>query len=118
MGHSHEAYILYVSLGFLVACLFFKCIETVNEEVKLNNKNAIELFKKSLHWNTISQQDTKREIAYQHINYAIAYMNAARECATDIILEKTTKTDIHAYKKIVHNRQSSLMKQLSKVLKS
>ena len=108
---------MFAIIVLFLVCMVLKYCETSSEENKENNKNAIRLLKKSMQWNLISHQDKNAIIAYQHINLSIAYLNAARECASDAILEQATKSDLYTYNKKIHNRQSQLFTLLSELEK-
>ena len=76
--------------------------------------NGVSLLKQSMKWLDLSKQDGSFETSYQHANYAIAYLQAARHVASDTILEQGSGVDVHKYSKTVDSHQRSVFKKISK----
>lgn len=108
----HQLYVLYTCAGVVAISLLVNYMDAASQENCINNRNAVYLLRKSKQWNVLCDQDQQRSVAFQHINYAIAYLNAARDCASDALLEQVTKTDLHTYTKMVHQKQNMLQKRL------
>ena len=110
---DYKIRILYATAIVVAVSLAVKLFERTHLEGQQNYKNAVKLLKKAIAWHSMSLQDTHSEIAYQHINYAIAYLGAARECASDTILEHGCRCDVHHFSKAVHQRQQSLIPKVT-----
>ena len=82
------------------------------------NRRSDSIISKSLvdqahRWYTISTQDKSPLYAYQHINFATAYLNAARHSANDTTLEQVSGIDVHGLYKRIDDFQRQTLKTLS-----
>ena len=54
------------------------------------------LVEHAIHWHETAQQDTSPVLAARHADFAISYLNAAREILPDRALEQAARVDVHA----------------------
>lgn len=54
------------------------------------------LVQQAVKWHSISRQDEDAVQAARHADYALAYLNAAREVLPDRVLEHASHVDVHA----------------------
>ena len=103
-----------VTSGLLVVLIFLKCIDAnaMGNAYCLNTGAA--LVRKAVRWHATSVQDKTKELAFQHINFASAFIEAARECAPDKVLEQSSGADVHALQRSITERQHNLSKAFQK----
>lgn len=113
-----KAYIvdsLQVTAGFLIIVVVIKLFEP--HESTDTTIIARSLLNQASQWYSLSMQDKQPLYAMQHANYAVAYLNAARHTASDIILEQTSGLDIHKlYKSIDENHRQRMKETAGKLL--
>lgn len=101
---------LKVTAGFFVLILVLKvCDQRDNSD---GMKLARSLLDQSSKWYSISLQDKQAFFSFQHANYAIAYLNAARHIASDVMLERMSGTDIHKLYNKMEAHQFTVTKQM------
>ena len=109
---KYQMNIFYVTIGVFVFCILFNFFDNISGEDSACNKHAVNLMKKSIRHKTLSDKSKIIENVYKHVNYAIAYLDSAREIATDKLLERSTKVDIQAMVKYLHKKQHNIGKQI------
>ena len=96
-----------ITLALLVVIKFFD-----TQSVKSESSIAQSLIEQAYKWFTLSTQDKIPSISFQHANFAMAYLNAARHVSSDTKLEQLSSIDVHnLYKKI-----DELQRQSAKLL--
>ena len=68
----------------------------------------------SMRWYATSVQDKQSGFALQHITYAVAYLNAARQISTDTVIERRSGVDVQAFHAAVDAQQRVTMRDLGK----
>lgn len=72
------------------------------------------LINQSISWHKQSQQDSDPLFSFKHSNYAISYINAARDLVSDTMIQKLTGIDVHETLKLLEGYQQSLTKKITK----
>lgn len=67
-----------------------------------------------LRWVEMSEQDRHPLLAFQHANYAFAFLSAARTSSTDALLEKGTGVDVRSLSQSIQRRQKGLYSKLQR----
>tara|TARA_B110000261_G_C13002623_1_gene324885 strand:- start:179 stop:502 length:324 start_codon:yes stop_codon:yes gene_type:complete len=77
-------------------------------------KKSIEkLVRQSARYAVAAQQDASPVIAILHANYAVAYLNALKDIATDSQIHNATGIDVKKFKDHVTNVQDMVTKKTS-----
>lgn len=114
-SESQKYFLDAVKITLISAIIFILtgCISNV-----LKNRENIDfatlMIKQSNDWFKTSLQDKEPHIAFQHCNYAVAFLNAARFSSSDTILENISGLDMHKFHAKLMAREASLAKQLKK----
>lgn len=95
--------VLKATFGLTVIVLIIKCLEP--NEMYSDSSIAQSLVQQASKWHAMSIQDKQLIYATQHINYAVAYLNAARHAASDSALERLTGIDLHKLYKSIDDQQ-------------
>ena len=109
---KHQINICYMTIGVAVVCILSNCFDSATRGENICNTYAIKLMKKAIRLNKMSHNDKLIGNAYKHANYAIAYLDAAREFASDKLLEYSTKTDIQTFNKHLYHKQHEIGKHI------
>ena len=75
---------------------------------------ARQFVNQSVQWAAMYQQDTNPVFGLRHINYANAYLKAARNLVSDAGLERATGKDIHALEQSMRKMQQSAVASVAK----
>lgn len=99
-----------VSASVIAVLLLLKVFDT--QTMRPESSIAKSLIEQAQKWYLLSRQDKVPLTSYQHINYAMAYLNGARHVSSDTKLEQVSGIDVHyLYKKI-----DELQRQVGKTL--
>ena len=113
--HDMNIYLLdviKVTTGFFVL-LILNC--TLEKCLQRNKKGGAKtLMYQSFKWYELSLQDNDIVYALQHCDYAIAYLNAARNCESDAIIEKIAGVNVYKYNNKLIKHQLNILRHLSK----
>lgn len=101
---------VYVTVAFIIIIFVLCTLENVTGQT--TNATGKSILSQSGKWYRICIQDKNPIYALQHVDYAIAYLNAARHISSDVILEKGSGIDLHKY----HNKLLSRQLELSKIV--
>lgn len=75
---------------------------------------GVALLRQAHEWLATSQQDGTPMVALQHANFAMAYLNASRHVASDLVLEQHAHLDVHKLSRKIDARQKSALAALQK----
>ena len=107
--------------GSVVASIIGLAIITkiINMKPQISHSSEIintikNLINQSISWHKQSQQDSDPLFAFKHSNYAMSYINAARDIVSDSMIQKTTGIDVHETLKLLEGYQQSLSKRITK----
>lgn len=85
--------VLKATAGFVVVTFVYSIVQTTGNS---NDSNvAKSLLDQSSRWYKMSLQDKNPIFSMQHLNYALAYLNAARSVSNDTNLERVSGIDVH-----------------------
>lgn len=102
--------VIKVTTGFFVL-LILNC--TLEKCLQRNKKGGAKtLMHQSFKWYELSLQDNDIVYALQHCDYALAYLNAARNCESDAIIEKIAGVNVHRYNNKLIKHQMQILKHL------
>lgn len=80
----------------------------------MGTKQSIQkLVKQSARYATTAQQDTSPMTALLHANYAVSYLNALKDIATDNQIHNATGIDVKKFKEHIMNVQDMVTKKTS-----
>lgn len=100
--------------GFFIILVLIKFLE---QRSRGHDENIASSFVDQANkWYSMSLQDKQSMYSLQHVDYAIAYLNAARHIASDTSLERSTGLDIHKFYRKVNEHQRNIVKDLSSKL--
>lgn len=103
-----------VIAGFFIIAVLMKFVE---QKSGGHDENMASTFVDQANkWYSMSLQDKQSVYSMQHVDYAIAYLNAARHIASDTSLERSTGLDIHKVYRKVNEHQRKIVKELSSKL--
>jgi len=98
----------------ILACVATVCFLTIH--MKPHDTTRVQtVFRQSAQWYEQSSQDSHPLIALRDSIFACAYLNAAREIATDTEIEQNTGTDVTKFKKKLDDNQLTHMNRVSKM---
>ena len=76
---------------------------------KKSYSHARSLVNQAVRWNSMAEQDTNPLFAMRHMNYATAYLSAARSMVSDAGLEQATGRNIHNLSNYLNKSQQRTM---------
>jgi hypothetical protein len=79
-----------------------------------NDGLAKAMLTQSVKWLSHSIQDNNTSTSLQNATYAVAYLNAARDVASDAVLERLSGLDIHRLSRSIGAQQNSKTKEMNK----
>lgn len=103
-----------VLAALLLLSIVSRLLDTIGTGDAKGHGHAKEFVKQSLHWSALCRQDTNPIFALQHINYAVAYLNAAKTLVSDASLEQTCGRDVHTLQSELRKMQQRAIGSLSK----
>ena len=96
---QHLQNAIIVSMALLVLTLLSKVLN--DSPQSMNTQAGVELINHALKWRRISAQDSQPFMKIQHLIFAVAYINAARQIAKDSDLEKVSGLDLRKLRKLL-----------------
>jgi hypothetical protein len=109
---SYQKQVLIAAIAIGLALVVWHLVEKSVDGTKESSQNAVRFIEKSRQWLAMSEQDKQAAAAFQHVNYAVAFLDASRESASDAVLERGTQIDVHQYSRLLHGRQHALARKL------
>ena len=106
--------VLKTTAGLLAVLVGVKLLEPVYTDDASANDLAKSFLYQAAKWHDVSSQSKNAVYSFQHANYAIAYLNAARHVADDKSLERLSGTDIHHLYKELDGQQKAAFKEMAK----
>lgn len=100
-----------VTVGLIILTILSKVLN--DSPHNLNTQAGVELLSHALKWRKIASQDTQPFLKLQHLIFASAYINAARQIAKDSELEKVTGTDLLKLRKVLENQSQLTIDSLN-----
>ena len=98
----HVQNILIVTICLLILTVLSKLLN--DSPHTLNTQAGVNLLNYALKWKKIASQDSQPFIKLQHLMFASAYINAARQISKDSELERVTGADLIKFKKLVEQQ--------------
>ena len=111
---TYSEYIAISTIGICVFALIMRTIDGGYSSTISERNIGKQLVDQAKYWYSISMQDRKPIIAYEHSIYAIAYLNAARHVTHDAILEQHSGMNIHSLLKNAIAHQQQCIKEINK----
>ncbi len=103
-----------VITGFFILAVILKFVE---QKSRGHDEDIASSFiDQANKWYNMSLQDKQSVYGMQHVDYAIAYLNAARHIASDTSLERSTGLDIHKVYRKISDHQRNIVRELSSKL--
>lgn len=79
-------------------------------------KDAARVFvEQAKRWYAAAQQSSNATFTFQHCNYALAYLNAARYLVDDQTIERVTSLHVHRFSRAVEENQRKALRGLTRV---
>tara|TARA_E500000178_G_C16745323_1_gene627900 strand:+ start:274 stop:657 length:384 start_codon:yes stop_codon:yes gene_type:complete len=100
-----------VTTGLIILTILSKVLN--DSPQSLNTKSGVELLNHALKWRRIASQDSQPFLKLQHLTFANAYINAARQIAKDSELERVTGADLLKFKKAIEQQSQSTIDSLN-----
>jgi len=111
---SHVSYAVKITGAVTCLILVSRVLDTYSVSAPDSARHAKKLLQQSVKWHTLSKQDTHVFFAYQHANYASAYLSAARAMLPDAALEQSSGADIFTLTQDIDRQQTDLFAKISK----
>jgi hypothetical protein len=84
------------------------------ERTHTQRNHILTLLRQTSRWAIASEQDESPLIAVLHANYAVGYLSALKEIATDMDIEQTTGIDILNFQKRIYTIQDQATRKATK----
>jgi len=98
---------LYIIIAIVIVYFLFKRSTGVNSTV-INN-----LLKKSAKWATTAQQDKSPLMANMHANYAVGYLWALKDLASENEIQTASATSLKQFEEHILNVQEMVTKKVT-----
>jgi hypothetical protein len=107
---SSFKYILIAFIVFIVVWIFY---QNRSQKNALDVRAIRDLVKSASQWNSRSIQDSNPIIGVMNANYAMAYLNVARNIGTDADIEMHSGMKIDALIKSVEDTQTAALQRIT-----
>ena len=100
--------------GVTVCTILF--LKIFDQNTDFTTSGAVKsLVEQAAKWYTLSCQDKHTIYAFQHSNFALSYLNAARHVTSDSNIERISKIDVYKLYKSINEQQKTCLKNMSKI---
>lgn len=113
LGTTPETRAALVVLSLLLLCFVSRLLSKSWSDDR-HYKRAKGLLTQSKHWYTMALQDKNPLFALRHLNYAVAYVEAARHIAPDDVLAQLTEINVRDLRQRIDAQTDAVSRKLSK----
>ena len=102
----------------ITAIVFVICIaSTISDRRATDDPDGIagDVMRQALHWTATAAQDTDPMTRWQHLALAKAYINVARQVASDVSIERASGRNVRSLSKRVEQEMQSSVSVIHKL---
>ncbi len=99
--------------GFVVVMISWSIYSSRASRNALDSRAIKDLIKSSAQWNMRSSQDSNAIVGLMNANYAMAYLNVARNLGSDDEIEKTSNIKLDAFLAEIEASQSNALTRIT-----